>query len=80
MAHNCTHVQSGHQVCAEHMLTKEGLRYRFRKQMQDTIPLDELTVWYEIMTASMLPVEKGAIQLDDRMQGYIDTVAKGVAS
>jgi hypothetical protein len=58
------------------MLTKEGLRYRFRKQMQDVIPIEELTHWFNIMTASMLPSD-GVIPLDDRPAEYIELIARG---
>ena len=77
MAHKCKYVQQGHKVCAEHMLTKESLRSRFRKQMQDVISMEELTGWHELMTATMLPVVRGVIPLDDRPQHVIDQVAKG---
>lgn len=76
MAHNCKQVQAGHDVCAEHMLTKEGLKYRFRKQMEDVITLDELVEWHNSMTASMLPSDK-IIPLDDRPHAYIDKISKG---
>jgi hypothetical protein len=76
MAHNCKNVQYGHQVCPEHMLTKDGLRYRFRKQMEDVIPMDELNAWHELMTMTMLPKDK-TIPLDDRPQILIDRIAKG---
>ena len=76
MAHNCTRVQSGHQVCAEHMLTKDGLRYRFRKQMEDVIPLDELMEWHELMKMTMLPAD-GIMPLDDRPHSLIERIAKG---
>lgn len=76
MAHKCKRVQSGHQVCAEHMLTRDGLRYRFKKQMQDVVTLEELQEWHELMTATMLPMDK-TIPLDDLPQGVIDRVARG---
>jgi len=76
MAHKCKRNQQGHQVCAEHMLTKDGLRYRFRKQMQDTFTLEELTEFKELMEATMLPSDK-IIPLDDRPQATIDRVARG---
>lgn len=76
MAHKCKRVQSGHQVCAEHMLTKDGLRYRFRKQMQTIIPLEELQEWHELMNATMLPMDN-SIPLDDRPQALIDRIARG---
>lgn len=76
MAHNCTRVQHGHQVCAEHILTKDGLRHRFRKQMEDVITMEELTEWHELMTATMLPKDK-FIPLDDRPMWYIEKIAKG---
>jgi len=76
MAHSCPRVQAGHQVCAEHMLTKEGLRYRFRKQMEDVIPIEELMEWHELMKMTMLPADK-VIPLDDRPQEIIERVAKG---
>jgi hypothetical protein len=76
MAHNCKYVQTGHQVCAEHMLTRDSLRYRFRKQMSDIISIEELTEWHELMTATMLPADK-VIPLDDRPQSTIDFIAKG---
>jgi len=77
MAHNCKRNQQGHNVCAEHMLTKESLRNRFRKQMQDVITIEELTDWHELMLATMLPLEKGTIPLDDRPQKVIDFIARG---
>lgn len=76
MAHHCKRVQQGHQVCPEHMLTKDGLRYRFRKQMEDVIPIEELTEWHELMTVAMLPKDK-IIPLDDRPSDYIDRISKG---
>jgi hypothetical protein len=76
MAHNCTRVQKGHEVCPEHMLTKDGLRYRFRKQMQDIISLEELTEWHELMQATMLPADK-QIPLDDRPHSFIERIARG---
>jgi hypothetical protein len=76
MAHNCKRPQSGHQVCAEHMLTKDGLRYRFKKQMQEVFTLEELSEFYELMKATMLPADR-AIPLDDRPQTLIDRIAKG---
>jgi hypothetical protein len=76
MAHNCKYVQQGHQVCAEHMLTKESLRNRFRKQMQDVISIEELTEWHELMLHTMLPQDK-VIPLDDRPQAVINLIARG---
>lgn len=76
MAHHCKRVQQGHQVCSEHMLTKDGLRYRFRKQMEDVIPIEELTDWHELMTVAMLPKDK-TIPLDDRPHDYIERISKG---
>lgn len=76
MAHACKRVQPGHEKCAEHMLTKEGLRYRFRKQLEDTIDLEELVAWHELMTASMLPSDR-IVPLDDRPHWYIEKIAKG---
>jgi len=76
MAHKCKRVQTGHQVCPEHMLTKEGLRYRFKKQMSDVLSLDELTEWHELMKATMLPSDR-FIPLDDRPADYINKIAKG---
>jgi len=76
MAHKCKRVQSGHQVCPEHMLTRNGLRYRFRKQMEDTIPLEELQEWHELMKATMLPANE-EIPLDDRPHTLIERIAKG---
>lgn len=76
MAHKCKRVQAGHQVCAEHMLTKDGLRYRFRKYMQTVIPLEELQEWHDLMTATMLPMDN-TIPLDDRPQELIDRIARG---
>lgn len=76
MAHNCKRVQSGHQVCADHMLTQSGLRYRFKKMMQDVIPLEELIEWHDLMNATMLPADK-TIPLDDRPHAYIERVANG---
>ncbi len=76
MAHNCKKTQSGHQVCADHMLSKDGLRYRFRKQMQDTFTIEELTELYELMKATMLPADK-VIPLDDRPHVMIERIARG---
>jgi hypothetical protein len=76
MAHKCKRVQNGHQVCAEHMLTKDGLRYRFRKQMQETFSLEELTELHELMTHTMLPSDK-SIPLDDKPHAVIERIAKG---
>jgi hypothetical protein len=76
MAHNCPRVQKGHDVCPEHMLTKDGLRYRFKKQMSDVISLEELTEWHDLMLATMLPSTKD-IPLDDRPHDYIEKIAKG---
>lgn len=76
MAHNCKRVQSGHKMCPEHMLTKEGLRYRFKKQMSDILTLEELTEWYELMQATMLPSDK-LIPLDDRPIEVIEKIARG---
>jgi hypothetical protein len=76
MAHRCPHIQAGSDTCAEHMLAKEGLRYRFRKQLEDTMDLEELVAWHELMTASMLPSDR-RVPLDDRPQWYIEKVAKG---
>lgn len=72
--HNCKRVQQGHTICAEHMLTKDGLRYRFKKQISDVITLEELETWRDLMIATMLPSDK-SIPLDDRPQNYIDKVA-----
>lgn len=77
MAHKCKRVQPGHQVCPEHMLTKSGLRYRFRKQMEDVIPLEELQEWHELMKATMLPVGENEVPLDDRPHSLIERIAKG---
>lgn len=76
MAHNCKKPQSGHQVCAEHMLTKDGLRYRFRKQMQETFEIEELVEMHELMKATMLPADE-SIPLDDRPQALIERIARG---
>ena len=76
MAHNCKRPQSGHQICAEHMLTKDGLRYRFKKQMQDTFELDELQELFEMMKHTMLPADK-TIPLDDRPHSLIERIARG---
>lgn len=78
MAHNCVNKQPGHKVCAEHMLTKEGIRFRFRRQMQETLEIEELQSWHELMQATMLPRDR-ALPLDDRPQSYIDRVTKGGA-
>lgn len=81
MAHKCKRIQPGHQVCPEHMLSRNGLRYRFRKQMEDVIPLEELQEWHELMKATMLPVIDNEIPLDDKPQAFIDRIAnKGVAT
>jgi hypothetical protein len=63
-------------MCPEHMLTKEGLRYRFKKQMSDILTLEELTEWYELMQATMLPSDK-LIPLDDRPNEVIEKIARG---
>jgi hypothetical protein len=76
MAHKCKRPQLGHQVCAEHMLTKDGLRYRFKKQMQDTFEIEELQELYDLMRATMLPADK-VLPLDDNPQWMIDRIAKG---
>lgn len=76
MAHYCKRIQAGHQVCPEHMLTKDGLRYRFRKQMQDAFPIEELRELHELMTATMLPADT-KIPLDDRPHTIIERIAKG---
>jgi hypothetical protein len=76
MAHKCKRPQSGHQVCAEHMLTKDGLRYRFRKQMQDTFSLEELAEFFKMMNSTMLPADN-SIPLDDRPHTLIERIAKG---
>ena len=76
MAHHCKRVQQGHEVCSEHMLTRDGLRYRFRKQMEDIISIEELTEWHELMTVAMLPKDK-IIPLDDRPHDYIERISKG---
>lgn len=76
MAHNCTYKQPGHKQCAEHTLSKDGVRYRFRRQMQDTVNIDQLREWHELMCATMLPKDH-YLPLDDRPQTYIDRVAKG---
>lgn len=76
MAHKCTRTQHGHQVCSEHMLTKDGLRYRFRKQMEDVLELEELQGWHELMLSTMLPKDK-FIPLDDRPHSLIERIAKG---
>lgn len=76
MAHKCKRVQTGHQVCAEHMLTKDGLRYRFRKQMQDVISYEELLAWKELMDATMLPADNST-PLDDQPHSLIERIAKG---
>jgi hypothetical protein len=77
VAHKCKRVQTGHQVCPEHMLTRDGLRYRFRKQMEDVIPFEELMEWHEMMQATMLPADKSFVPLDDRPHTYIEKIAKG---
>lgn len=76
MAHNCKRKQPGHQVCHEHILTKDGLRYRFKKQLSDVITIEELTEWFELAQNTMLPADK-VVPLDDRPQWYIDKIAKG---
>jgi len=76
MAHKCKRPQSGHQVCAEHMLTKDGLRYRFKKQMRDTFAVEELVEMQELMNATMLPADK-SIPLDDRPHSLIERIARG---
>lgn len=76
MAHNCKRLQPGHDVCAEHILTKDGLRYRFRKQMSDVIDIEQLTEWHELMLNTMLPADK-IVPLDDHPQWVIEKIAKG---
>lgn len=76
MAHKCKRIQSGHKLCPEHMLTREGLRYRFRKQMSDILTIEELTQWHELMEATMLPADR-KLTLDDRPADYIDRIARG---
>lgn len=78
MTHNCTYKQPGHKVCAEHSLSKDGIRYRFRRQLQDTVDIDQLRQWHELMSVTMLPRDK-TLPLDDRPQSFIDMVAKGGA-
>lgn len=77
MAHKCTRTQPGHQVCPEHMLTRNGLRYRFRKQMEDVIPLEELQEWHDLMKATMLDSDPKIVPLDDRPHSLIERIAKG---
>lgn len=79
MAHNCKRVQNGRTVCDIHLLTKDGLRYRFKKQIQGAIDPDQLAEWKELMQATMLPKEDSVTPLDDRSQSVIEKVAKGVA-
>ena len=76
MAHKCKRPQSGHQVCAEHMLTKDGLRYRFRKQMQDTFSVEELVELHDLMKATMLPADN-IRPLDDQPHNLIERIARG---
>lgn len=76
MAHYCKRVQKGHKSCPEHLLTRDGLRYRFRKYMEDVLSLEEMQAWHDIMQASMLQSDK-TIPLDDRPQWYIEKIAKG---
>ncbi len=77
MAHNCKRVQYGQKACAEHILTRQGLNYRFRKQMEAVLDLEELVAWHELMKSSMLDADDST-PLDDRPQWYIDQVSKGV--
>lgn len=77
MAHKCKRIQPGHQVCPEHMLSRNGLRYRFRKQMEDVVSLEELQEWHELMTATMLPKNDNEVPLDDRPHSYIERIARG---
>lgn len=80
MAHNCTKKQAGHKQCAEHSLSRDGIRYRFSRQLRDTVNVDELWKWHEMMLATMLPRDpKQPLPLDDRPQAYIDHVTKGGA-
>ena len=76
MAHNCKHPQAGKDVCPEHILTKEGIRFRFKKQMKDTINQQEIKEWYQTMFHSMLPIDN-SVPLDDRPHWYIEKIAKG---
>lgn len=76
MAHQCKRVQHGQKACAEHILTRQGLNYRFRKQMEAVFDLEELVDFHNTMKASMLPAD-GTTPLDDRPQWYIDQVARG---
>lgn len=80
MAHNCVRKQQGHKQCAEHMLSKDGIRYRFSRQLRDVIDMDQLQQWHELMLATMLPRSSSdRLPLDDRPQSFIDRVAKGGA-
>ncbi len=65
-------------MCAEHSLSRDGIRYRFRRQLEDTIDIDQLRVWHELMLATMLPRDK-SLPLDDRSQSFIDNETKGGA-
>ncbi len=76
MAHKCKHNQAGKDSCAEHILTKEGVRFRFKAQMIDVIGMDQISEWHDLMLATMLPSTKG-VPLDDRPQWYIDKVSNG---
>jgi hypothetical protein len=77
MNHGCKNKVQGNAVCAEHMLTRDGLRYRFRKQMEAVFPLEELIAMHELMMATMLETEKGVIPLDDRPAKYINQFTRG---
>jgi hypothetical protein len=58
------------------MLTKDGLRYRFRKQMLATFTPEELSELQELMTATMLPADK-IRPLDDMPHALIERIARG---
>lgn len=78
MAHHCTNKRAGHKQCAEHMLSKQEIRIRFRRQLRDVIGIDQLQSWHELMLSSMLPGDT-ILPLDDRPHGYIERITKGGA-
>ena len=76
MGHNCKNIQHGQKVCAEHLLARTGVQYRFRKMLEDILSYEEIAGWHELTTASMLPADKSK-PLDDCSQNFIDRISKG---
>jgi hypothetical protein len=79
MAHSCKYIQPGRDSCPEHLLGRDGIRYRFRKQMEDVLTYEEINTWHELMLATMLPSDK-IMPLDDRPASYITQIAEGGVS